>query len=188
MLFKAAAFQPSQDAAAAAAAAAAQSLLLKSGASSTGGPTSPGAQGPHIEADGAPVTPPAAAAAAAVGEASSPMGPSRSGSLAEGSASPFHQQQQRQQRHWQPLRPRAVPGITEGEQQFVFNPYPHPEGAGNQGGPLGLPDTRGLEAQLSAAVICSASFKHVRHKGAPLGRGPAFCLSVGSCCFGVVCR
>lgn len=161
-VFKAAAFQPSQDAAAAAAAAAAQSLLLKTGDSSREAARSPGAPVSNMEADGTPVAPSAATATAAVDVAASPASPSRSGSLAEGGAvSPFHQQQQRQQRQWQPLRPRPVPTLTEGDQQFVFNPYPNPEGAGNQGGGLtGTPDIRGLEAQVSATVVCSTSFKH----------------------------
>lgn len=171
-VFKAAAFQPSQDAAAAAAAATAQSVLLGSGAPKE--TINAGPSGPAHDADVMPMTPSAATSVAASADACSPMGPSRSGSLAENASS--QQQQplapQRHQRQWQPLRPRAVPPLTEGEQQFVFNPYPNPDGGGPQGGPTGAPDTRGLEAQVSATIVCSAPFKYVCNTGHGANGGP----------------
>ncbi|KAL8430151.1 hypothetical protein Efla_001815 [Eimeria flavescens] len=156
-IFKAAAFQPSADAAAAAAAAAAQRLLLhKAEAPSEGPLPTLGPPGGPPEADAVLRTTPASAAASA--EGLFPLGPSRSGI---GAGNSQQQQQHQQQRQWQLLRPRAVPPLTEEDQQLVFNPYPpSAEGGGPQGGPPGSPDTRGLEAQVSASIVCSANFKY----------------------------
>ncbi|KAL8432393.1 hypothetical protein ACSSS7_004643 [Eimeria intestinalis] len=164
-IFKAAAFQPAQgtEAAAAAVAAATQRLLLNNQAPSTKPPP-----GPPGEPDntGGPLTPPLPEEAAAIPvDTDSPMeGPSGSGSGPEAFMSSLQQQQhqqQRQQQQWQPLRPRTVPPLTEGEQQLVFSPYPTGEGSGGpQGGPQGAPDTRGLEAHVSASIISSTSCKY----------------------------
>lgn len=169
-VFKAAAFQPTQDAAAtAAAAAASQKLLPKSGdfkdANNLGLP------GPQLDTDSTPVTPPGAVtaptnvAADDPNDSQSPLGPTRIGRDADGLVSTQQQQQkqpQRQHRQWQPLRPRAVPPLTDSERQFAFNPYSNPDAGGTQGVPSGaLTDTRGLEAQVSANIVCSAPFKYV---------------------------
>ncbi|XP_026192393.1 uncharacterized protein LOC34622536 [Cyclospora cayetanensis] len=146
-IYKAAAFQPSQEVAGAAAALTAQNLLL-GGSPPDSDPATRGITGGSQESSGTSGALAAAGAAARTteeGETLSPTSPSRSGSLAE-------------DRQWQPLRPRAVPPLTEGEQQLVFNPYPNSEGRG----PPGAIDTRGLEAQVTSTIVCSASFQYVR--------------------------
>ncbi|KAL8271823.1 hypothetical protein Esti_004213 [Eimeria stiedai] len=152
-IFKAAAFQPAQGAAAGAAAAAAQDLLLNSQAPPSRPLGPPGEQDTTL-----PVAAQSDEPAAIPIDSESPMaGPSRSGSGAEDSLSSPQQQKQRHQRQWQPLRPRAVPPLAEGEQQLVFNPYPSGEGSGGSQGP---PDTRGLEAHVSASIVSSAPCKY----------------------------
>ncbi|CDJ37665.1 hypothetical protein, conserved [Eimeria tenella] len=183
-VFRAAAFQPSQEAAAAAAAATAQQLLLGK---------APAKEAPAAPAEGASHAAERAAAAAAT--AATEGAASTEGDIAADTAAAAatqegapteqppqqqqqQQQQQRQQRTWQPLRTRAVPPITEAEQQFVFNPYPSPEGSGGpqggppggppggpQGGPLGGPlgpslDPLGSEALISATVVCSVNIEN----------------------------